>query len=200
MSAETEPLPWSCFNAAPRRWVLALAGLGLAGLVGLGLVLVQSGVRVRDLAVLGYPMVFLTMFLSGAAPFFPVPLSTIVPAAGALWHPVLVGLAAALGNATGECVNYWLGVEARGLVVRRTDGWHRRLGAWFRRYGFLAILGIAAVPNPIFHGVSLAAGCLDYSVRRFWLACFLGNSLKYTALAALGERLLAGLLPWASGL
>jgi membrane protein YqaA with SNARE-associated domain len=59
--------------------------------------------------------------------------------------------------------------------------------AGLRRYGFFAVLALALVPNPAFDAVGLLAGSLRYPPGRFWLACALGNSAKYIAVAYLGD-------------
>ena len=53
-----------------------------------------------------------------------------------------------------------------------------------RRYGFFVLLPLAMIPNPIFDAVGLLAGSLGYPpIRRFWLACAPGNSVKYAGMA-----------------
>lgn len=167
---------------------LALAATGVAVLLAIGLVATFSGVRPENLLVLGYPGVFILMFMSGGATVFPFPGPPAVVAAGAILNPLGVGLAAGLGNATGELVSYSLGVGAAAVLENYKDA-HlvttlRRL---LDRYGFWLIMGIASVPNPIFHLVSLLAGSTSYPVHRFWLATALGNVVKYTAFAYLGH-------------
>ena len=55
-----------------------------------------------------------------------------------------------------------------------------------RRWGCLTILTLATIPNPFFDAVGILAGSLGYSPRRLWIACMIGNTVKYTALALLG--------------
>jgi membrane protein YqaA with SNARE-associated domain len=162
-------------------------------LVGIWLFAWRSGADPERLAALGYPGVFLVMFINGASILFPVPGQAAVLAGGALWNPLLVGIAAGLGNSTGELTNYLVGRAAGTFIAeeRRPRAWVRLQG-WLSRYGFLTILAIAAVPNPIFDAVSLISGSLGYPARRFWLACALGNSVKYAALAYLGSAA----IPW----
>ncbi len=78
-------------------------------------------------------------------------------------------------------------VAAAALEGRRPPRWWSGLQGWLGRHGFLAILALALVPNPAFDAVGLLAGSLGYPPRRFWLACALGNSLKYIAFAYLGD-------------
>lgn len=169
----------------------ALAGVAviLIVLVAIGLYVWRSGRELEELAAIGYPGVFLVMVLSGASIFFPAPGQAAVIAAGALWNPLLVGLAAGLGNATGELTGY-AGGRAGAAVLhgRHSPRWWSRLQGWLCRYGFFAVLGLALIPNPAFDAVGLLAGSVGHPpVRHFWLACAIGNSVKYVGVAYLGE-------------
>jgi membrane protein YqaA with SNARE-associated domain len=99
---------------------------------------------------------------------------------------------AGLGNATGELVGYAAGrIGAVALAGRKAPRWWLVAKGWLGRYGFFAILAMALVPNPLFDVIGLLAGSMRYPMRRFWLACLVGNSAKYLALAYLG-----GVVPW----
>ena len=169
-----------------RRWLLG-ALVALMALLVAGLYAWRNGSGLEDLAALGYPGVFLVMLISGGGIFLPVPGQATVMVAGALWNPLVVGLVAGLGNATGEFTGYALGrVGVAALRRDKMPRWWPLLQAWLSRYGFFAILAMALVPNPLFDVVGVMAGSLGYSPRRFWLACFLGNSAKYLGMAYLG--------------
>ncbi|MBI2952953.1 MAG: VTT domain-containing protein [Chloroflexi bacterium] len=167
---------------------MAGAVVSVAIVVAAGSYVWQMGVRTDQLVGLGYPGVFLVMLISGSGIFFPAAGQAAVLAAGALWNPVLVGLAAGLGNATGELTGYAVGragsVALKGRKVSRK--W-ALLAAGIGRFGFFAILALALVPNPLFDIVGLLVGSLGYSPWRFWLACALGNSAKYIGMAYLGD-------------
>jgi membrane protein YqaA with SNARE-associated domain len=147
--------------------------------------------ELERLRALGYPGTFLVAFLAAATVLVPLPGFVVIAGAGALLHPALVGLVAGLGAATGELVGYTAGRAGRAaLTGRRGDRWHTA-ETWLRRFGFWSILALAAVPNPFFDALGLAAGALAYPTGRFWLASALGNSLKYVAIAYAG-----GSIPW----
>ncbi|MDP2728745.1 MAG: VTT domain-containing protein, partial [Dehalococcoidia bacterium] len=110
-----------------------------------------------------------------------------VLAAGTLWNPVLVGLAAGLGNATGELAGYAVGSAGSAVLPGyHSSPWAAALKRGLARYGFFAVLALALVPNPVFDAVGLVAGSLGFPIQRFWLACALGNSAKYVGIAYLG--------------
>ncbi len=147
-----------------------------------------SGTPVEELEGFGYAGVFLAMLVSGGSTFFPVPGQVVVLFYGAVWNPVLVGIASGLGNATGETVGY-LTARAATHVFDGIDRsrWTLLFRKWFDRYGFFTILGIAAIPNPIFDIVGIVAATASYPLRRFWLACVLGNCVKYVGMAYFGR-------------
>jgi len=140
----------------------------------------------EDLAVLGYPGLFLLMFLSSASIILPVPGFATVVAAGTVGNPLLIALFAGPGSALGELTGYLLGYGGRSIVGERQAGVVRRVENWLRQYGFWALLPLAAVPNPAFDLVGIAAGSLRYPVGKFFLACVIGNTIKYCSLAYLG--------------
>lgn len=187
--------PRKLLASVPHGRLLMLVGLAiLVVLIAVGIWLFLNGVGVENLASLGYPGVFIVMLLGGSAIVLPMPGPPVVVAAGAVWNPFLVGFAAGLGNATAEMLSYATGRAAITLLDKYQNA---RLVAtlrrWLDRYGFFAILVIAAIPNPVFHVLSLLAGSTGYSARRFWVACLIGNSVKYIGYAYLGR---AGLAFW----
>ncbi|MDA8216987.1 MAG: VTT domain-containing protein [Dehalococcoidales bacterium] len=170
-----------------RRWLTG-AGAGLVLLLLGGFSAYVAGVQWERLTALGYPGIFLLMLLSGGSVVVPVPGPATVMAVGAVLNPLLVGIFAGLGNATGEVFSYTIGrVAATALVRYRNSRFILVLESWLKRNGFLVILIMAAIPNPVFHALSLLAGSVSYPVRRFWLACALGNILKYAVAAYLGS-------------
>lgn len=93
--------------------------------------------------------------------------------------------------ATGELFGYTVG-RAGGTVIRKPEGnpWHLNLRKWLNRFGFFLILLLALVPNPVFDAMGILIGSIGYSLWRFWLACAIGYSIKYVALAYLGRTII----------
>lgn len=171
----------------PRRLFAAAVALLLIILV-VAMYQWMTGTTAEQLARWGYAGVFLIMVVSGSSTFFPVPGQASVLASGALWNPVLVGIAAGLGNATGETIGYLVARAATSMFeqINRSQ-WVLMFRGWFERYGFFAILGIAMIPNPVFDIVGIVAATAAYPLRRFWIACALGNSVKYIGMAYFGK-------------
>lgn len=145
-----------------------------------------SGVDLRSLLHFGYPGISLIMFFSSATVLLPAPGFASVLAAGAFANPILVGVFAGAGSAVGELTGYLVGLSSRKAIAPKEGTWLGRAEWWMRRYGFLTILVFASIPNPFFDAIGLLAGSLAYPARRVFVACVIGNTVKYTTLALLG--------------
>ncbi len=146
-----------------------------------------SGADLRSLGALGYPGVFLLAFLSSATVLLPVPGLAFSLGAGAVWQPIVVGVIGGLGAGAGEMVGYFAGRAGLSVLKKKRGGRWVSVERWLRRFGFWAVLLVAAIPNPLFDALGLAAGALAYPVWRFWLAAAVGNCIKYMAFALIGS-------------
>lgn len=138
---------------------------------------------------LGYPGITILMFISSGSIVLPAPGFAAVLAASPTLslNPIFVGLFAGLGAATGELTGYLVGTGGgKVLSLGEISRW-RRAQEWLQHHGFFAVLALASIPNPFFDLIGVAAGSLAYPVQRFWVACLLGNSMKYVAMAFVGE-------------
>jgi uncharacterized membrane protein YdjX (TVP38/TMEM64 family) len=170
--------------AATMRRLAIVAGIVLVLAVTVYAVVVRPDVS--SLAAFGYPGVTILMFFSSGSILFPAPGFAAVLAAGTVWNPVLVGLFAGLGAATGELAGYLVGTGGKRILSLNEGKRWRRAQGWLRHHGFVAILFFALIPNPFFDVIGVLAGSLSYPVRRFWLACLIGNCTKYVGMAVLG--------------
>jgi uncharacterized membrane protein YdjX (TVP38/TMEM64 family) len=170
--------------AGTMRKVALAAGIVLVFAVTIYAVVVRPDIS--SLAAFGYPGVTILMFFSSGSILFPAPGFAAVLAAGTVWNPVLVGLFAGVGAATGELAGYLVGTGGKKILSLTENKRWRRAQNWLRHHGFIAIMIFALIPNPFFDIIGVLAGSLAYPVRRFWLACLIGNSVKYVGMAALG--------------
>lgn len=173
------------------RWIWAGAvGLLIAFMVGIGIAF-ANGLDPMSLMQLGYPGITLIMFFSSATVLLPAPGFASVMAAGTVVNPWIVGPFAGLGSAIGELTGYMVGLGSREAINPRQGKWWTRCEFWMRRNGFLTILLFASFPNPFFDAIGLLAGSLGYPVRKVFIACLIGNTIKYTGLALLGSSALS---------
>lgn len=168
------------------RWSTTLLRiLALTVVVGItvGAYLLRD--KVENLAAFGYPGIFLIVLISYATILIPVPGLAVVFAMSGVFHPLGVALAAALGGAVGEISGYLAGYGGRAVI----ENWKRyeKITARVRKYGGPAILVLAALPNPFFDVVGVAAGVLKMPLHKFFLWVLPGQIIKMLYIAYAGS-------------
>jgi uncharacterized membrane protein YdjX (TVP38/TMEM64 family) len=93
-------------------------------------------------------------------------------------------LAAGTGGALGELSGYLAGFSGQ-AVIENTKVYDR-IHPWVEKFGGWAIFLLAVIPNPFFDIAGVAAGIAKLSLRRFLLACWLGELIKMSAFAYAG--------------
>ncbi len=166
------------------RRLALLRILSLLAVVGLSAFIFSIRNQVESFAAYGYPGVFLIALLSNATVLLPAPGVAVIFAMGSIFHPLGVGLAAAMGGALGELSGYLAGFSGQAIVERMDI--YERIHPWVEKYGTLAILILAAVPNPFFDLAGIAAGVTKIPLLQFLLACWVGQTIKMTAFAYAG--------------
>ena len=166
-------------------WRRAVA-LGFA-LLATGLIIAFRG-SLAQFATYGYAGVFAMSLLSNATIVLPVPGTLSVFAAGSALNPWLVGLVAGVAEPLGELTGYLAGYAGQAVVqnqemyvklIKRMEG-HNYFS------GYLTIFVLSAIPNPLFDLAGIAAGALRLPVAGFLISCWLGKTLKATAVALAG--------------
>jgi membrane protein YqaA with SNARE-associated domain len=154
-------------------------------MIGLNVLIFYFRKRIARLAKWGYLGIFWASLLGNATILAPSPVFALVMVEGWALNPYLVGLISAVGGALGEITGYAAGYGGQVLL-----GEQPRLEEWIRTYGFLAIVFIAATPNPFFDVAGILAGLTHFPLEQFIAATFLGTLIKYTLLALTGNYLL----------
>jgi len=132
----------------------------------------------------GYLGVFITTLVGSATVVLPVPGLALVYVGGSIWNPILVGLVAGLGDAIGEATGYLAGYAGQGLLENQRL--YVRFENWMQRNGFLTILILSAIPNPFFDLAGIAAGASGFPGRWFFLAAWIGKTIKDVTFALAG--------------
>jgi uncharacterized membrane protein YdjX (TVP38/TMEM64 family) len=166
----------------------------LAILVVIALTVFIYSVRdqAEELAVYGYPGIFLIAFMTNATVLLPAPGIAVVFAMGAIFNPVGIALAAGAGGALGELSGYLAGFSGQAVVEKTKI--YTRLHTWIQLRGFWAVLILAALPNPFFDVAGVAAGILKMPLPKFMLAVWIGVTLKMFLFAWVGSTSLSWLL------
>ena len=152
--------------------------------LGLTIGIVLAWDDIGRLGIYGYPAVFLVSLIGNAAFLLPAPGIALVVAAGSVYDPVTVGIVAGLGAALGELTGYLVGLSGQNVFEDKPLYW--RIEALMRKSGTLVIFVLATIPNPIFDVGGLVAGASRMPAWRFLLGAWLGKSLRFALLAALG--------------
>ena len=168
-----------------KHWLTIARVLALVVVIGISVFVYSIRDQVEEFAIYGYPGIFVISFLANATVLLPAPGIAVVFAMGAIFNPILVGIAAGAGGALGELSGYLAGFSGQ-AVVERTDIYERMV-LWMKRNGNLTVLLLAAIPNPFFDLTGIAAGALKMPIPRFLFWCFIGITIKMTVFAFLGS-------------
>jgi membrane protein YqaA with SNARE-associated domain len=177
-------------RASPRlRRVLAVLMLLFIVTCSVAVYLLPLGSA--ELAPLGYLAVFVSTLVGGMAIMVPG-VNVVVLLAGRSMDPFLVALVGGFGSVLGESTGYLAGRATRSLVTERRleSRWGKAIAGLARRNAFLTIFGLAFLSVVLADVAGLVAGRVGYSYRKFFVATFLGKTLRFLLVAVLGGRLL----------
>ncbi len=178
-----------------RRIDKTSAALRLAALlfsVGLTVGLFLYRERLAHFSAYSYVGLFVISVLGNATVLLPVPSLAATFVAGGVFSPALAGVVSGAGMALGELSGYLAGYGGTVMINPRDYEVFRRLQRWMQRHGFLTILLLSVIPNPIFDLAGLTAGMLHMPIGSFLAACVAGKTIKGLAFAYAGAQS----LPW----
>jgi len=184
-------------GSAKTAYLLAITGAVVTLLMALAVVYFWE--FVRGLQGYGYLGAFLISILGGATIIIPVPMLAVVFAmGGVMQYTWLVGVAAGLGETVGALTIYMTGHGAGRVLYSskhgRIQAAYNRLEKLMGRRGSLTLFILAAVINPFFYPAALAAGALRFGIRKYFLICFIGKTIKGLTVVYAGYWGLRGLL------
>ncbi len=140
--------------------------------------------RFEQLEELGYLGVFLSSLILNATVVLPAGnFLFLFVLGGALPSPLLVGLIGGFAAAIGELTGYAAGYSGRAIVKKRRL--YTRLEGWMESWGSLTIFFLSAAPL-FFDLAGIVAGALRFPVWKFFIACWLGRTVLYIAIAFAG--------------
>ena len=129
----------------------------------------------------GYGGVALSALVASGGIIIPIPALATVCTASAFLNPLLIGLIAGFAETVGETTGYFLGYSGRGIITQTRL--YQRLEGWMRRRGWMLLLVISVIPNPIFDIIGVAAGALRYPLWRFLGVVLVGKLIKFLTFA-----------------
>lgn len=136
------------------------------------------------LSTFGYLGLFLFSILGNATIIFPVPAILAAFLGGGIFDPFLVGIITAFGATIGELTGYLAGLGGR--VVIKDKEKFGKIENWMKKYGIATIFVLAIIPNPLFDVAGIASGMLKLPVWKFFLAAWLGKTIKFLGFSYLG--------------
>jgi membrane protein YqaA with SNARE-associated domain len=171
---------------SPKNRLTLARIMALLVVVGLSIFVYSIRDQAEQLAIYGYPGIFLLSFLAYATVLLPAPGVWVVFTMGSVFNPIGVAIAAGAGAALGELSGYLAGFSGQ-AVIERVDI-YERLTAWMQKNGSLTILALAAIPNPFFDLAGVAAGSLRMHILRFLFWCWIGETIKMAIFAFAGAK------------
>jgi uncharacterized membrane protein YdjX (TVP38/TMEM64 family) len=172
-----------------KRALNLLRVLVLIGVIAILVYLFSIRDQLKNLQGYGYLGIFLVSIVANATIIIPLPGVAVTYAAGTIFNPFLVGIAAGTGAAIGELTGYAAGFSGQG-VVENNEKYHRLLN-WMtkhRRWSDLVIMGLAFIPNPFFDIAGMASGALKIPLVRFLFWVWLGKVMKMMVFAYAGAE------------
>jgi membrane protein YqaA with SNARE-associated domain len=171
---------WFKKNLVPILTLLFVIGIS----VGIFIFYRSYPERLETLESYGYLGAFLISLTFNATVILPAGNILVIAALGAvLPSALLVGLAGGVGAAIGEITGYMAGYSGRGVVSRLKL--YNQMVEWLKKWGMLAIFWLSAIPF-FFDLAGIAAGVLRYPLWKFLIACWLGRTVLYVAIAFAG--------------
>ena len=129
--------------------------------------------------------IFLISILGNATIVIPAPVVVTAFIGGSVFNPYLVGVIAALGATIGELTGFLAG-HGSTAVIKETKN-YEKIEKWMERSGFLTILILAAIPNPLFDLAGIISGVTKYPIQKFLFATMIGKTIKFVAIAVIGS-------------
>ncbi|MBI2859955.1 MAG: VTT domain-containing protein [Chloroflexi bacterium] len=169
----------------------------LVGTVFMVLTLLMAGAViyfwefVRGLQAYGYLGVLVISVLGGATIIIPVPMLAVVFALGGVMeHTWLVGVAAGVGETIGALTIYLTGYGGRAAFFKSRNGKIRaayeKMMRLMAKRGSVTLFFLSAILNPFFYPAALAAGALQFGLRKYLLICWVGKTIKGMTIAYAG--------------
>ena len=169
-------------NPKKAQVILLIFLLGLLITVAIFIYIYRD--RVAELSNYGYLGAFLISLICCATFILPVPGMLLIFPLGAVFQPVLVGLAAAMGGTIGEITGYTLGHSGHRLMPSKKI--YVKAEKWMKKWGTMTIFIFALVPPLPIDIVVMVAGTLRFPIWKLLLACLFGKTLLYIGMAFTG--------------
>ena len=175
--------------------------LGIVLTIAMAVAVVRFWQQVQALQAWGYLGAFVISILGGATILIPVPMLAVVFALGGVMkYTWLVGIAAGLGETLGALTIYMTG-HGGGIALAnsrhgKVQATYERLMGLMERRGSITLFLLSAVINPFFYPAALAAGATKFGIKKYFIICFVGKTIKGMTVVYVGFWGIGSLLRW----
>lgn len=184
------------WRPSPVQWLSILLAIAIA------VVLIQYQDRISELGQFGYPGIFVVSVLGNATVGAPAPSIVAIIGIGAALNVWLASAIAGFGSALGEMLGYVFGYSTHtnwnftlfGYQLGNKEAVESELTAksWYQRLtmlingraGWLTLLVLAIIPNPVFDIGGILAGLAKMPWWLFLGVTTLGKTIRYLILIA----------------
>lgn len=183
-TAETRPAqngaPVEGESAMSKRKTLVLRLVALAVSLSIsGLVIALTSHFKSELYHLqgaGLIGLFVVSVIGNATVIIPTSVFVFACAGATVYGPLLSGIAAGAGSAVGELTGYLAGYAGNAVIPNNAAV--QKITGFVNRHGFMAVLVMAIIPNPLFDVAGIASGMIGMKWYYFLAAAVLGKSIR----------------------
>lgn len=194
VDAPDQPSPANTDPKAKRKQMIVLAIASLITII-LCVLSFRYHHQIESLGNYGLFGLFALSVLNNATFMIPVPFASVIGCSVSLkYGAIMIGIVMGLGGAIGEITGYMAGYGGSGIIPNNLTA--RRIENWVRRWGTLAIVLLALVPNPFFDIGGVVAGMLRMGWLKFIGAAWLGKGLRMLIMGLACSGLLPRLFHW----
>ena len=189
---------------------LALIGVT----IGVCVLLIRYWKYLSQFQVLVYLGLFFTAILAGSPIPIPTPCMALTFTLGSQFQPVVIGLIAGLGAAIGSMLVYFTARTGRRFLpsLNISDPTNKIYSGWLGKFlqkiklprivefvnrrGLVGVFLFSIFPNPLLMPLLITMGINRLRAWKVAIACLLGHSVMFLALAFLGYYGLGSLLKY----
>ncbi|AII61368.1 MULTISPECIES: VTT domain-containing protein [Dehalococcoides] len=183
-----------------KKWGIWLGVLVIIISIALSVWLIIRRDIIQDLAGYGYIGMFAISFLGSSISIVPVPMLAVQftlggvlppPVGDPILGPLFAGVVASLAEALGGFSIYMTGYSGKSSLAGSDSGsklnrLYCRMLKLMERRGSLMVFILSAIINPFFYPMTLAAGAVNFGIRKFMLISLAGKFIKCTAICYAG--------------
>lgn len=129
------------------------------------------------------------VYISVSCTLIPLPVPHLFISFGAMYPPALVAVIGSTFNLIGATVDYKFGenIIPHGSFYRKKVEPHL---SKLHKHGFWGVVLAAFVPV-VLEPITVASGYVKYDIRKYYIAVFIGRTMRFYIYAKFGEGLLS---------